>query len=427
MQSNLGTEILFMGLNTLTQNKKEGGIKTHLLLIGSTILDEPLIASLALLSVILKKDLDASLLQIAILTMIRPIMAVFSFYWSSLVKGRRSNLRSNLFISGLLERVPFLFIPFIDNVWFIILAASLYALFHRAGMPALMEILKLNLKGRSRNKLFSLTSAIGYSEGIILGLLLGKGLDLYPGSWRVLFFFSSLLAIGSVFARALIPIPESKEEPPLETSKSTFLHKILAPWKKSYSLLKMSPEFLDFQMGFMICGFGLMLIIPSFPSFVTALNISYFDLILSMAIFKGVGYVCATPFWTHALSRYHLNHLSSLLNALFGLYCLALIFTTHHIFWLYGAYFIYGISQAGSRLIWHLSGPIFSKDGESGSFSIVNILTVGLRGVLGPLCGYLICKNFGATAAFYSGMVCCFYGSFFMLTKTRRSLSMSAE
>ena len=51
------------------------------------------------------------------------------------------------------------------------------------------------------------------------------------------------------------------------------------------------------------------------------------------------------------------------------------------------AYLIYGVAQAGSHLIWHLSGPIFSVDDSSSRYSGVNVVMVGIRGLIGPLLG----------------------------------------
>lgn len=396
----------------------KSSVKVHLALVGSTLLDEPLIAIYALLSMILKKDLNATLFQITLLTMLRPTMALLSFYWGSFIKGRRGKLKSNLLIAGILERAPFLLLPFIDNVWFIIFAASCYTLFHRAGMPALMELLKINLEGKKRNSIFAQCSAIGYAEGIVLGLALGKWMDLYPASWRSLFFFGALLSLVSVFLRSLITAPPEQEKEQTQIAvKETILEKIINPWINSFKLLRERPDFMTFQMGFMICGFGLMIILPAIPFFLE--NISYFDFVVGMTIFKGIGYVLTTPIWSKALERFHPNRLIAVLCLFFGLYALFLAFTTFNLYALYIAYFLYGISQAGSRLIWHLSGPLFSKKEESAQFSTVNILTVGLRGLVAPLCGFALCKYVSPISALVAGTICCFYGALFMLRRSK--------
>ena len=47
------------------------------------LLNEPFVVLYALLTFILRKDLGASLLQISILSALRPTLPIFSFYWSA--------------------------------------------------------------------------------------------------------------------------------------------------------------------------------------------------------------------------------------------------------------------------------------------------------------------------------------------------------
>jgi len=89
--------------------------KSSLLLTG--LLNEPMIGLFSILPFILRKNLHASLFQIALFTMLRPIMAVFSFYWSYDLTWKIGRLRSNLTGAWLLSRLPFLLIPFCQWFW----------------------------------------------------------------------------------------------------------------------------------------------------------------------------------------------------------------------------------------------------------------------------------------------------------------------
>jgi len=80
--------------------------KTRRALLWMNLSHEPFVVLYAILPFILRKDLQGSLLQISILSALRPILAVFSFYWSTNLTNRRSRLRSNLIGAWVLARAP---------------------------------------------------------------------------------------------------------------------------------------------------------------------------------------------------------------------------------------------------------------------------------------------------------------------------------
>ena len=132
----------------------------------STLLSEPFSSIYPLLPFIFCKNLQASSFQIVLLTMLKPVVSIFSFYWSEKISQNRHSLKKSLLGAGLLARIPFLIALFFDDVWGFILASACYVLFFRAGIPAWIEILKVNLPKSVRERSFSFHSALGYAEGI---------------------------------------------------------------------------------------------------------------------------------------------------------------------------------------------------------------------------------------------------------------------
>ncbi|MCB1110782.1 MAG: hypothetical protein KDK64_07340, partial [Chlamydiia bacterium] len=105
---------------------------TRFAFIWMQIATEPFIAFYTLLLFILRKDLGATPLQISVLATLRPVLSVLSFYWSANLLRQRSKLLSNFMGAWVLSFLPFLCLPFITNVWFVILCAGIYQLFSRA-------------------------------------------------------------------------------------------------------------------------------------------------------------------------------------------------------------------------------------------------------------------------------------------------------
>src|ERR1700722_510591 len=104
--------------------------KTRIAYTWTRILNTPFWALYTLLPFIMCKDLQATPWQIACIISLKPIVSLFSLYWSSQVKRRRDRLVSNIVWAGILGHLPFLFVPWISHPWFFIFASAVYMLFH---------------------------------------------------------------------------------------------------------------------------------------------------------------------------------------------------------------------------------------------------------------------------------------------------------
>ncbi|MBI2743828.1 MAG: MFS transporter [Chlamydiales bacterium] len=414
-----------MSTETIESREKpeRGCSKTRLALLWMNLSSEPLTALYTLLPFILRKDLHATLFQISLFVMLKPVLSVFSFYWSAYISNRREKLRSNLIGAWVLARLPFLLLPLIDNVWFLLLAASCYQLFSRASNPALIEILKLNIPKAPREKAFSFYYVLSFIESVALGLAIGDVLDGSVGYWRVLFLLASVVGLSSILFQMRIPIPKNESEiagsPPLKRS-------LIAPWKECFALLKARPDFAHFQWGFMIGGFGLMLIAPSLSIFYSdVLALTHGDIAIARFVLMGIGVALSSFLWRRGIEKIQIPKLTSWILIGFALFPLALLFAPYSKLFVYLAFFIYGIAQAGSHLLWNLSGTLFSKEGDSLPFSTTNILMVGIRGAVGPLLGGILCDLFGPSAMLSCGVLIALYGSLRMIRTKKPSPELS--
>lgn len=386
----------------------------------TNVLNEPLFALYNMIAFILCNDLGASPLQISLLTMLRPTVALLSLYWSINLHEKSHKLKSNLLGAGFLSRFLFLFFPFYQNIWFVIVAAAVYLMFYRAGIPAWLEILKLNLPEKKREKIFAWGSAIGFLEGGLLAVFLGRILDTKQGSWELLFFLGAILGMINLLWLAKVPINHNVATV-VERKRDSFSKSVLKPWKESFHLMKTLKEFSKFQCGFMISGVGIMIIQPVIPLFFKdTLNLSYTEIIIALSIYKSLGYFISSPIWGRLLNRFWINHLSSYIFILVGCFPFFLIFTSFSLNWMYFAYFLYGIASGGSHLVWNLSGPIFSGDDHSAKYSRVNIVMVGIRGALIPPLGGVLYMGLGSIPVLILGGSICLYSGYWMLRQKIR-------
>jgi MFS family permease len=390
--------------------------KTKWALFLSGLLNEPLVGLIAILPFILRKDLHASAFQISILNMVKPAVALLSFYWGAVLWRNRQSLRSNWVVSRLFASLPFLIFPFVQNIWFFILVAALFHFFHRGGMPAQMEILKQNVPPGERESFFSWSCAFNFLGGLVLGLF-ALGIWMNAQDWKLLFLISALIGLIAVVVLRRIPIDTSQIKDRPSTRNS-----LVTPWKDSWNLVRQRPDFARFQIGFMMGGIGLMLIMPALVLYAADdLAISHIDMTMSRFVWMGLGFVLATPFWKRKIALKGIYRLTGIVCLFFAACALCWMLAGLGLTWFFVAFFLYGVAQAGSHLIWHLSGPLFAGSGDSSLFSTVNILTVGLRGLIVPCMAGFLCNVIGPLPVLALGLMWCLAGSIYLFAQKKET------
>lgn len=388
--------------------------------IATRVLDTPFWAIYNLLPVILYKDLHATPVQIAAMVAIRPLVSLLSMYWSSAIDQRQDRIVSNILWARVIGYAPFFLFPFFNNPWFFVLSFGLYMMLTVGIIPAWMEVLKLNVPDRSREKVFSYTQAFGYMGGGLLPFVLGWLLDDYNQAWRWLFPLTAAIGLIAFYfqQRIIVPLISTSY---VQTPQQYFIK----PWKSAWHLLKTKKDFRHFQIGTMILGCGLMIVQPALPSFfIETLHLSYTELSVAITLCKGIGFVTASPIWARFIHRIDIFKLSSWIALLGCLFPLCLISVQWHLVLLYVGYLIYGFMQSGNELVWNMSGPLFAKKEDSSIYTSVNVVSIGVRGCIIPALGSFILAYFGATTVMTTGFFLLFIASLGLMRFSKKQLSM---
>lgn len=367
------------------------------------MVQEPFVVLYSMIAILLTKQLNASPFEVTILTMLKPTVSVLSFYWGSFLLKKRSLLKEHLLAATSFSVIPFLFAPIVDHSWFFVIAGATYALFSKAAIPARLELLKINTKEGEKEQIFSKASCIAYSTGVIASIIFGMVLDAHPEWWKQLVCIAASMSLFSVIALSVLPDDEAAKSSPTPPAESNVKDALLQPWQETFRLLKTRPDFLHFQVGFFLAGLGLMVAMPAIPSFLTSLDISYIELFLSIGVLKGLGFILTSNLWVTAIRRFPLHIVSGAVFCGFGVFFASLLLAIFDPRFVLIAYALYGVSQAGSHLVWNLSGPIFSGKETSFQYSSVNILAIGLRGLIGPPLGGLLAQFVSPEIAIVTG------------------------
>ncbi len=391
-------------------SEKNGCFKTRLALVWMNLCSEPLNALYSLFPFILKKDLGATTFQITLLITLRPLLSVFSFYWGAQLHYYKNKLIPNLMVAWVIARIPFLFFPFFQNIWFLIFSCGIYQLFSKAGTPALIEILKRNVPQESRQTLFSWTYILTFIESALLGIAMGFVLDSNDSNWKELFVIGALLGLSSVFVQMNLEVPENTD--PLPKAPKG---RILQPLKETFALFAARPDFARFQWGFMIGGFSLMLISPALNVFyASTLSLSHSNMTIARFVFMAFGVMGSSLIWKRGLQTLQIHKLTALVLVGFCLFPLLLLFSQYDLSFLYLAFLVYGVAQAGSHLIWNLSGTLFAGEENSAKYTAANVLTIGIRGLVGPALGGVLCASVGPVPVLVLGIWMGLVGVFYL-------------
>lgn len=393
--------------------------RTRSAFIWTNILNAPFWAIFNMLPFILYKDLHATPLQITAVIALKPMVSLLSLYWSSFIEKRADRLIANVVWARLLSHLPFFFFPFVNNAWFFVASFGFYMMLARGTVPAWMEILKQNIPALSRERTFAVATSFGYLGNALLPFVVGPLMDNYFQAWRWIFPVFAALSMLAVFFMHRIAIQNATLQP--VKSDESLWRQIQRPWKSAWELLAKRADFRYYQIGFMIGGSGFIIIQPALPVFfVDQLHLSYTELAVALTLCKGIGFALISPIWAQGINRMDIFKFNGLVTLLAAAFPLFLVAATGNLLWLYTGYVFYGAMQAGSEMVWNLSGPLFARHEDSSVYSNVNILTVGLRGSFVPALGSVICNWSGSLPVMAMGVLLCFAGALFTVVVGKR-------
>lgn len=389
-------------------------------LVITQILQEPIFVLYNFSVIILRKHFGVNAFLIGAFVSLKPVVSILSFYWSSYLTKRPGSLKSNFFWAKILGLSPFLFFPLFVHPLYFLFASVNYILFYRAAKPAWFEILRMNTTKARKKTAFGWAFALAYLEGMFLAWMFGRVLDDdQNGIWPYLFVLGSL--IGFINLYFLYKLPMIFTEKAGESPKISLKQWLIHPWTHTKELMQRREDFAKFQWGFMLCGIGIMSIQPVLPFLmVDVLDISYVSFGLAHTSWKGICIVLSSPIWSYFLKKCSIFQVASWVFFFVGLFPLLLLFSPQNILWFYAAYVFYGIAQGGSHLIWNLSGPIFSGEEKSSSYTATNVMMIGIRGAFAPTLGALITRLYGPFVTLGFGCFFCWLGALYIFPQKER-------
>ena len=382
----------------------------------SKLMSLPFWGIITILPIILIKEMNASVLQISTIIALKPLSAFFASYWNNFIFHKNKYIIKKLFWSYILKYLLFCSIPFINNTWLIILSYGCYMMIVKGIIPIWMEILNVNYSNKYVSKICSWGLILEYIGIALIPLLFGWVLDSYVGSWK--WFFLCFSICGMIPSIYILKIPFNHTNL-IQKSLNIKSH-ILMPWKDAILLLHKRPDFLKFQIGFFLGGAGLIIMQTVIPKYFSEnLNLSYSNILIAIATCKGIGFIFSSSRWRKLFYKINLFSFCSIVTLFALIFPVFLFFAQLKIIFLFIGYVFYGIMQGGSELSWKMSGLVFSNKDDSSPYTSVNILAVGLRGLIFPYFTYGIIMLSNIYFALSLSVIFCLFATIYMFINSK--------
>ncbi|MFW5778041.1 MAG: MFS transporter [Bacteroidota bacterium] len=362
------------------------------------------------------------------------LLLVFINEWIKRTRNKRKLLR----VTAILTRAPFVLLFFFprsadqlggDSIYhYIFLVIFLiYFLGNTIIMPSINLFLKTSYRHENFGKLYSYATTVNKIVMMITTFVYGWMLDKDHYVFVYVFPVVAVLGIAAVFLLAAMPAkihsqPAKKHSGMWNSVKDSTMGMV--------NILRNNRAFLDYEIGFMLYGFGFMssvTVIVLFFEYGLGLNYN------SIAFYKNAYNILAIfllPFFGKLMGKIDPRHFSIIpFSAMFLFLFFIMIteyFPVHFEFWkitLYHTLLLYiifhGIFAASMALAWFIGSAYFCPPEEAGNYQSVHLVLTGFRALFAPLLGIVFYEQWGFTTAFLISMGCLFLAIIYMFISSQ--------
>lgn len=321
---------------------------------------------------VVARRLGASAFMLALITAAPAVGNIIAVLASHYLQNRRKmpfmvvvwTIGRGLFALMPLIVAPAPFVLIVVVHWLIVsLAVTGYVEVMRAVYPAA-------IRGRAMAYV-----RVGFTAtATIFTPIIGQLLDVW--SYQVLFPIAAVCGIMSGVSFGQMTYEESVAE------RRTGL---LEPWR----IFWRDARFRAYSIGFMLCGFGYLLIAPLIPILlVDELQLNYSQVGL-LGMINSIFWMAFYVVWGRSVDRR--GGLWTVKINLFLTAFIALAFGLAYDIWLVAvAYIITGITVAGTDLGWMNAIMQFAHKDEVSHYTALHAFLVGVRGIIAPLLGTVL-------------------------------------
>ncbi|MFO7654917.1 MAG: MFS transporter [Candidatus Krumholzibacteriia bacterium] len=365
---------------------------------------------------VLAKSLDAPSWLVTVAVMLETSGMLLALYWGQLmVRGGR---RRFLFWGGLAGRaVTVAAVGVRDPGTFVLLLTAVYG-FGPIIYPAQNGILQANIRPDRRGSVFGRGARVQHLTAAVTSVAVGLVLERDPDLFRWVYPVLGLLGFGYPLILSRLPRPagDVAYDPdrifvvprlPLGPVRWRRLAgALVAPFRETVRTFRDDRGFFHFEANFMIYGLAFMMLGPVVPLFfANELHLSYGDIASSRVLIGSLGLGLLGPLAGRLMDRLNPVRLCTVSFAWISLFPLTLAVGAHLLpgqpeLAAYLAFAVYSVGMSGINVAWNVGSIAFAPAGAGGYYQGIHVAMVGVRGLFGPLLGFVVLQAFGYREVF---------------------------
>ena len=369
--------------------KKEKRIFWLLLL--SSIFDGLTQGVFLLQETIAKKALMASDFQVSLIGLISTATMIFSVLVGLFYSNRK---KTGLLIAGMvLGRLIFLLAFLINGAGMYLLVLFFYYSMYSVQSPVFNSFFQKHL-GQKRGQVFGLSRMVMMLCSMLAALAAGKLLDISPLYYKPVLFS---VAVTGAITYILYIIMDRQTEYPRQSP--AYIREALRDYKAMFK----RTDFLMFEAVFMIYGLAFMIMVPAVPLFlINKLNFTYFQMAAANGVYAQLFMLLLIPFAGAIYDKVNLWKVWTISMAVLLGYplFLGLSFLNQSRMLAYGGLLFYSLGLTGVVVLWNLGSLHFSGGKDAFIYQGFHVTLTGVRGVIGPMLGYLLLSRVSFLANF---------------------------
>ncbi len=411
--------------------------KTFRLHIAYSAIEGIILGVLALNEFVFIKSLKGSSYQLGILFQFSVVVYLLLIVGNEFLRRIR-NKRKLLLITAIITRAPLFFLVlfpktpemYSDGMIYHIAFLAVFLFFYLSTpvvYPLITMFLKSNYAHHHFGRLYGISTAFNKLILILTTFVYGWILDRDHYAFTYIFPIVAVLGIISINLLSRI----DHQEAVTDTTRQTVRRSIRESVMKMIRILRSDRPFWNFELAFMIYGFGYMISIALIVLFYEdALKLNY----SSVAFYRN-GYtilsILLLPLFGRLLGVMDPRKFGAYTFAALFLALLFVVLTEYLPFsadlWDIKIYhsliffvILFGIFDAMMALLWYIGPAYFCSWEETADYQAVHLALTGIRGIFAPLVGVMFYEWIGFTGAFIIAMVSLLIGIWVVMRSYRR-------
>jgi len=349
----------------------------------AAVLSGVFLGAAQLMTMFVKKSLDAPDWQVALLVSAPMAGHLFSFYWGYLAHRRRK--MSFVLWPGLISRGLFLLVGFLSNSLALVLVVALSWFIGSIIFPAVSAIYRVNYPGHRRYRAVGLVLLLNHVAIALTGLLLGRALDMGESNYRWVFPLAGLVGMAGILLFARIKVRDERDLE-IPESEPFSLRSVVSPLGKSLGVLFKDRAFGLYMIGQFAIGSCYIATLPALIKLLDEMEISWSDAGAVLVTVKSLGIIVSLVFWSHLLQKldpFRVRLLACSL-VLLGLFLLVM---ARDVGLVYVAQAVLGLAFGGGTLMWNLAQTYFARKHDVSLYTGTHATLTGIRALTAPFLG----------------------------------------